>query len=169
MGNIYLVGFMGTGKTTVAKALAKSLNKKFIDLDDMIVERERRSIREIFAKKGESYFRRIEKLTLNSVAEQKDLVVACGGGIVIDPENIEKMKSTGLIICLEASPEEILNRTKHYRHRPLLNVENPLKRIIQLLKIREPFYKKADLTIDTTGSSVSEVVKKILKYLKDND
>lgn len=165
MGNIYLVGFMGTGKTSVGKELARSKKWNFIDLDDLIELRQGRSIQDIFSKEGEPYFRRLEKRTLKDVAKEKKFVVACGGGIVIDEENIRIMKETGIIICLSGSPEVILQRTKKFTHRPLLNVDDPKKQIELLLKMRSPFYAKADRIIDTSKLSVKETANKILKIL----
>ena len=163
MGNIYLVGFMGTGKTTVGKELARLKKWQFVDLDDLIEFREKMPIADIFAKQGEPYFRRVEKRVLKDVVKEKGFVVACGGGVVIDEENIRVMKETGKIICLAASPEVILQRTRGYTHRPLLNIENPKERIELLLKMRAPYYAKADCMIDTSKMSVEEVMKWAVK------
>src|SRR3989338_6719350 len=134
MNNIYLVGFMGTGKTSVGKELAKQKKWQFVDLDELIELKERHSIADIFAKEGEPYFRRVEDKVLKEVAREKKFVLACGGGIVINPENIKLMKESGILICLKASPEAILKRTAGYSHRPLLNVRYPKKQIKLLLK-----------------------------------
>lgn len=157
---------MGTGKTAVGRELAKKKKWHFIDLDELIQLREKRSIADIFAKEGEPYFRRIEKRVLKEIAKQKKFVVACGGGIVIDKDNIKTMKETGIIICLTATADVILKRTLAYTHRPLLNVTNPKERIDLLLKLRAPYYSLADKTIDTSKISVKDVVDKILKILK---
>lgn len=163
MGNIYLVGFMATGKTAVGKELARKKKWQFVDLDELIELKEKRVISDIFAKEGEAYFRRIEKLTLKEVAKEKKFVVACGGGIVIDPDNISVMKRTGTLICMVASPEIILERLRDSSHRPLLNVANPKKQVELLLKLRAPYYAQADRTIDTSKFSIKEVVAKIIK------
>lgn len=165
MGNIYLVGFMGTGKTAVGKELAKKKNWQFVDLDELIELKQKRTISDIFAKEGEPYFRRIESRTLKEVAREKKFVVACGGGIVINKDNIKIMKETGTVICLTAPPEIILKRTSSYTHRPLLNVKDPKKQIELLLKLRAPFYAQADKTIDTSKISVKEVVDKISEII----
>ena len=165
MDNIYLVGFMGTGKTSVGKALAKKKEWCFVDLDELIELKERRLIWEIFAKEGEPYFRKVEKLVLKEVAKEKNFVVACGGGIVIDKANIKTMKASGEIICLAATPEVILKRTSAYRHRPLLNVANPKKQIELLLKLRAPYYALADKTINTSKISVKEAAENINKII----
>jgi shikimate kinase len=168
MNNIYLVGFMGTGKTAVGKELAKRKKWRFVDLDELIELRDKRTIADIFTKEGEPYFRRIEKQVLKEVAKENKFVVACGGGIVINPDNIKTMKETGIIICLSASPQVILERTSGYGHRPLLNVAEPKKQIELLLKIRTPYYAKADKTIDTSKMSVKEAVDKVLKSITKN-
>ncbi|MDP3732260.1 MAG: shikimate kinase [Candidatus Omnitrophota bacterium] len=165
MGNIYLVGFMGTGKTAVGKELAKKKKLQFVDLDELIELREKRAISDIFAKDGEPYFRKLEKRVLKEVCKEKKFVVACGGGIVLDKGNIKIMKETGIIICLTASPQVILERTSAHRHRPLLNVSNPRKQIELLLKLRSPYYAQADKTIDTSKISIREVVDKIIKII----
>jgi len=163
MGNIYLVGFMGTGKTAVGRELARKLKWRFLDLDDLIELREGRRICDIFANDGERYFRRIERAVLQGVAAQKKFVVACGGGVVINPENIRIMKEAGVIIGLSASLNTILKRTRKAAHRPLLNVEDPRKKIEHLLKLRAPYYTQADKTIDTSKCSITEVVAKLFK------
>ena len=163
MGNIYLVGFMGTGKTAVGQALAKKKKLQFVDLDELIELREKRAISDIFAGDGEPYFRKVEKRVLKEVSKEKKFVVACGGGIVLDKGNIKIMKETGIIICLAASPVVILERTSAYSHRPLLSVKDPKKQIDLLLKMRAPYYAQADKTIDTSKISIREVVGKIVK------
>jgi len=156
---------MGTGKSAVGRVLARRKKRQFVDLDELIELKEKRPIPEIFAKDGEPYFRRLEKRTLKEVSLQKKFVVACGGGIVLDEDNIRIMKETGVIICLSATPQAILERTCRYGHRPLLNVPDPKKQIDLLLKLRAPYYARADKTIDTSKASVKEVVDKILKLV----
>lgn len=154
---------MGTGKTVVGKQLAKKKKWQFVDLDELIELKEKSSIPDIFAKEGEPYFRKIERQVLKEVAKEKKFVIACGGGIVINKDNIKVMKETGVIICLTASPQVILERTSDYVHRPLLNVSDPKKQIELLLKLRAPYYAQADKTIDTSKLSIKEVVAKILR------
>ena len=166
MNNIYLVGFMGTGKSHIGKELAKKKKWRFIDLDDLIEFKEKMRIRDIFAQAGEPYFRQAERAVLKEVAKEKKFVVACGGGIVIDPENIKIMKNTGVIICLSASVDVILKRTSGLPDRPLLNVADPKKQIELLLKMRAPYYAQADKTIDTTKLSPKEIVGRIIKITR---
>lgn len=153
---------MGTGKTAVGEALARKKRWRFVDLDQLIELREKRTISSIFAKDGEPYFRRLESRILKEVAREKQFVIACGGGIVINQGNIRIMKEAGVIVCLTAAPAVILKRTKCETHRPLLNVRDPKKRIEFLLKLRAPFYARADKTIDTSKLNVKQVVKKII-------
>lgn len=166
MKNIILVGFMGTGKTAVGKALAERLGMKFVDMDDMIEEHEGMKISEIFEKKGEPYFRRAEKAVAKDISSQSGLVVAAGGGAVIDEENIKNFKSSGIIFCLVATPERIFERTKRHIHRPLLNVSDPKEKISELLAKRARYYARADYRIDTTDLSIDAAVDKIMGYLK---
>lgn len=161
MRNIVIVGFMGTGKTVVAKLLAQKLKREFLELDAIIEEKEGMSIKEIFEKKGEGYFREIEKGVVRETSEKKGLVVSAGGGVIIDEENFRNLKKNSTIICLEASPDTILKRTGSNTCRPLLNVPDPKKKIEELLKKRETHYKKADFRIDTDGMSVEQVAEKI--------
>jgi len=164
--NIYIVGFMGTGKTAVGKETARQLGRRFVDLDSLIEERQNRKISQIFAEDGEPYFRKVEKEVLKQTSAKRGLVVSCGGGIVLDKENIRIMKDSGAMVCLSASPEVIIARTRGYKHRPLLNVDNPKKRIKELLALRAPFYAQADYTIDTSDLSVSAVANRIIEYAK---
>ncbi|MFH1854473.1 MAG: shikimate kinase [Candidatus Omnitrophota bacterium] len=163
--NIVLVGFMGTGKTAVGMALASRLGREFIELDEIIEKKEGASIREIFEKKGEPYFRKVEKQVVSDAAEKKGIVISAGGGAIINKENLKNFKKNGLVVCLEASPEVIVKRTKGLAVRPLLNVPDPRKKIEELLQKRAPYYKKADLCVNTNVLSIEEVVDKIIALI----
>lgn len=163
MNNIYLVGFMGTGKTSVGREVALKLKRQFVDLDEIIQMNQKCAIADIFAKKGEPYFRKAEKKALAQVAKEKNFIVACGGGIVTDKENIKLMQQSGRIICLSATPDVILKRTSGYAHRPLLNVPEPKKQIELLLKLRSPYYALADKTIDTSKLSVKGAADRVIR------
>ncbi|PIP68275.1 MAG: shikimate kinase [Candidatus Omnitrophica bacterium CG_4_9_14_0_2_um_filter_42_8] len=165
MKNIILVGFMGTGKSAAGKKLAAKLDRDFIELDDMIEAREKMSIKDIFDKKGEPYFRQVEKEVVKEAAKREDVIMSAGGGAVVDEENFRNMKNSGIIICLKASPETILKRTKNLKTRPLLNVPDPKKQIEELLKKREPHYNKADFSIDTDNLNIEQVSEAIIKNL----
>ena len=163
--NIALVGFMGAGKTVVARTLAQKLEFNLVSTDEMIIEKEGRPITEIFATSGEQYFRELEKRIVVELSQEKNLVIDCGGGIVLSQENIENLKQNGSIIYLKASADAIFERTKNQTHRPLLNVDDPKAKISELLNFREPFYEKADHVVETSDKSVEQVVDTILKIV----
>ncbi len=160
--NIVLFGFMGTGKTRVGQAVAERLGMTYVDLDDLIEAREATTISEIFATKGEPYFRRVEAEVAAEAANLEGRVIATGGGVVLNEANIHALERTGVGICLSATAEEILERVKHETHRPLLATEDPLSKIHELLAYRAPFYSKVDRRIDTTGQPVEAIVQKIV-------
>ncbi len=166
ISNIVLVGFMGTGKTSVGMKLAKALGMNYIDTDDIIEKDCHRSISDIFAHEGEEYFRDLESAVVDKVCKLSGYVIATGGGIVKREINIKKLKSTGMMFCLSASPEVILQRTSGYSHRPLLQVEDPISHIRKLLDEREQFYACADYTIDTSNIDIDQVVEKIISIFK---
>jgi shikimate kinase len=156
---------MGTGKSVTGKLLAKKLGMDFIELDEEIEKKEKMAIKDIFEKKGEPYFRQIEKEAVKGASLRRNTVISAGGGAIIDEENFKNLKNSGTIICLKASPETILKRTKGIETRPLLNVPDPGKKIEELLKKRESYYSKADFSIDTDNLSVDEVAVKIMKLI----
>ncbi len=168
--NIILVGFMGTGKTVVGKELAKILKTKFIDVDDLIEQKEGKKISRIFKENGESYFRNCEYKMIRKVSRFDNCVIAPGGGAILELENVLNLKKKGIIVCLTASHEIIYKRVKKNRDRPLLKVDKPLERIRELLKIRESHYKQADIFVDTSELTVPkvavEVLKEIVKFRK---
>ena len=166
MRNIALVGFMGTGKSTIGFLLAIKLQAEYIDLDQIIEKQEGMKIAEIFSTKGELYFRNAEKEAVAAISLQSGKIIACGGGVVLREENVQNLKKNGVLICLEARPEVILDRTKDYAHRPLLNVDDPKAKIEELLKTRKSFYDKADYSLDSSDLSVQEVVDSILIWIK---
>jgi shikimate kinase len=164
MNNIILVGFMGTGKSVIGKLLAEKLNRAFVELDDLIEKKEKMPIKDIFEKKGEPYFRLVEKEIAKEASQRKNIVISAGGGAIVDEENFKNLKNSGTIICLKASPDTILKRTKGMKTRPLLNVPNPKEQIEGLLKKRESFYNKADFSIETDNLNIEEVILKILTF-----
>ena len=141
--NIYVIGFMGVGKSTVAKELSKKLDYKLIDTDIEIETREGRSISDMFESEGEEYFRGLERELIRELSSEDNLIVSCGGGIIKSDENIKLMKKSGNVILLEASPEIIYSRVKDDESRPLL-ADNPgIDGIKKLMKEREEAYNKA--------------------------
>jgi len=165
--NIVLVGFMGTGKTTVAKALARKLRMHYVSTDALIEKREGMTIADIFSQKGEGHFRDIEAKVAAEAAGSSGAVIDTGGGIVMRNENIAALRKNGIVVCLEAGPADILERTARAAHRPLLNVEDPKKAVEELLKARAAHYGKADHRVDTSALSVDEVVKKIVEIVRN--
>ncbi len=165
MHNIVLVGFMGTGKSSVGERLSERLSLDFFELDEIIEEKEGALIKDIFDQKGEPYFRKLEKEAVKEVARRKGVIISAGGGAVIDEENFKNLKNTGVIICLEASPDVILQRTKNLTTRPLLNVADPKKKIEELLKVRFPYYKKSDHCINTDKLTIEQVVEIIINLV----
>ncbi len=166
MKNIVLVGFMGTGKTAVAKRLSRRLKMRYISTDDNIETKEKRAISAIFTKDGEEYFRRVEAEAVREASGLDNVVIATGGGVVLSDENITNLKSKGVMICLNASPTDIFERTRSYANRPLLNVKDPLDKIKELLSKRVPYYKKADYQVDTSKKSLDQIVDEVIMIME---
>lgn len=166
-GNIVLVGFMGTGKTTVGQILAKRTGKEFLDMDEAIEEREQRSISDIFATDGEGSFRSIERYMVKELAVRDGLVIGTGGGIVLNPENIEDFSRSGLVLCLQAKPETILKRVEAQEHRPLLEDGEKAQKIRSLLEERKHLYAKVPHQIQTDNLSTSQVAEKICRLYRN--
>jgi shikimate kinase / 3-dehydroquinate synthase len=170
INNLIITGFSGTGKSLVAMEVALRLNWNFLDTDDEIVKQTGKPIAEIFRQDGEGKFRELERETIRKACQQRQAVIAIGGGAIVDPQNYELLAKTGLIVCLEAKPETIYERlfreaarSPETEVRPLLAVDNPLERIRQLKASRQPHYAKADWTIHTDGLSVSEVAEEVIR------
>ena len=157
---------MGTGKTTIAAELAHRLKMKYISTDTLIERREKRTINEIFTKDGEEDFRDVESEVIREVSCLENVVIDAGGGAVLREENMANFKSNGIVICLTADAEAIIERTKKYKHRPLLNVEDPKQKRKSMLAKRTPFYAKADHCIDTGKFTVKQVVETIADIIK---
>ena len=168
--NIALIGFMGTGKTAVGRVLAQKLNRRFVELDALIEKKAGKSIPEIFRQDGEIVFRELEIAVTKEVASGTNLVIACGGGIVLNRINIDRLRQQGIIVYLTATPAVILKRVSSDSHRPLLEVADRAQTIRQLLKLRRPFYEAAaDIKIDTTGLTIDSVAEEIISRLKENE
>ena len=161
---------MGVGKTVVGKVLAKKLNRRFIELDSLIEQKAGKSVAEIFQQDGEIAFRELEIEAAKEVVKDKNLVIACGGGIVLNKINIDRLKNDSVIVYLVASPGVIIKRTSGGRgKRPLLNVTDRVAEINQLLSFREPFYERAaDIKIDTSKLDINSVAEQIISKVKDS-
>ncbi len=167
--SIALIGFMGVGKTVVGKALAKKLNKRFIELDTMIERRAGKPIPEIFRQDGEIAFRELEIEVIKEVSKEKNLVIACGGGVVLNKINIDRLKRESIIVYLAASPGTILKRVlSDGETRPLLNVSDKAAEIRGLIRFRKPFYERAaDIKIDTSKQDVDSIVGQIIIKIRE--
>ncbi|GBE32840.1 shikimate kinase 1 [bacterium BMS3Bbin05] len=166
MKNIVLTGFMGTGKTSVARELSSMLGMKIVDMDTEIEQEQDCTISEIFAEHGEARFREIESDMAIKVSGYDGVIISTGGGVVMKKENIDHLRKNGYIACLVASAEEILRRTSRSDERPLLKVDDPLKKIKELLDYRMPYYRNADIMIETDGKTPRQVAEEIVDGLK---
>ena len=162
-----LIGFMGTGKTTVGRLLAAELGSEFVDLDALIAERSGLSIPAIFAREGEEGFRRREKELLRAVAGRPRQVLATGGGIVLDPANVETLRATGLVVWLHASLSAIVARVGRGEGRPLLKGGDLETTAAALLAAREEIYRRAaDFAVDTTDLPPAEVARRVAAWFR---
>ncbi|MCR5419911.1 MAG: shikimate kinase [Lachnospiraceae bacterium] len=174
-GNICLIGYMGSGKTTLGKMLAQELDKTFEDTDALIVDKEKRSIPEIFEKEGEQYFRNLETETLRAIIgaldkdkalKTKGIILSTGGGIVVNEKNHGLLRQLGTVIYLKAGADTLYRRVGRDENRPLLKTEDVYKRIVEMLKIREPIYEKAaDIIIETDDQSPVDTIKNIIEVV----
>lgn len=149
--NIVLVGFMGSGKSSTGRYVAEKLGRPFLDLDTEIERREGRPIPDIFAKNGEPYFRQLERALVQELSARDRLVIAPGGGIVVNPDNVRDFAARGLVINLRVSPEWVLKRVGQDPNRPLLQGGDPLQRIRELMEKRRALYAAVPHQIETDG------------------
>ncbi|MEK7992004.1 MAG: shikimate kinase AroK [Thiotrichaceae bacterium] len=165
--NIYLVGPMGVGKSTIGRKLAERFNLTFKDSDHEIEQRTGASIPLIFDIEGEDGFRKREQSVIDDLTQIPQLILATGGGVIINSENRRALKERGLVIYLHASVDTLLERTAFCRNRPLLQTENPRARLEELMEMRHPLYQEvADITIETGDKTILQVVKAIVKRIK---
>lgn len=166
-GHIFLIGFMGTGKSTVAAELERLLGIKRAEMDAMIVEEQGMAISDIFARYGEAYFRELETNMLIKLKKQPRMIISCGGGVVLREENKEHMRMSGRVVLLSAEPETIYHRVKNSKDRPILNGNMNVDFIRTLMEKRRTFYEAAaDITIRTDGKHVNEICREIDARLK---
>ena len=166
LANIALIGFMGTGKTSVGRLVAELLRFDFLDTDELIQSNTGRTIADIFAQDGEPAFRALERQVVAQLARHEKTVIATGGGLPTNPENLALLRTYALVVCLCAPPEKIWERVRHQSHRPLLLDADPQKKIRDLLKLRDPFYRQADVLINTDQRSAREVAQQIALQFK---
>lgn len=164
--NLYLVGFMGTGKSTVGRQVAQRMGLEFIDSDHAIEAEQGKSIPEIFESEGEAAFRGMERAFVEGGHAGEGCLVSCGGGLVVQPGMMDLLKSKGLVFSLMATAAGIYERTRHNSNRPLLQVEDPLGEIEKLLAARDPIYRQAHCCILTEGRTIGEVVAHVCRSYK---
>lgn len=165
--NLYLVGFMGTGKSAIGHRVANTLNLPYRDSDHFIEASEGMSIPEIFERLGEAHFRDLERRFIEEDQPKTGTVISCGGGLVTNPRLLEQIKTTGIVIVLYASVDTIYQRIASDPHRPLMKVPDPRKRIEELLAQRESIYMQAGVGIMTDGYSIHEIADKVIRIYLD--
>ena len=161
MPNLVLIGFMGTGKTTVGKKLARRFGMKFVDTDQEIERITGMSINDIFKKHGQIRFRSEEKAAVRRICRNQNQVISTGGGVVLDSGNRAMLQKDSFLVCLEAAPQVIYERVKRKKNRPLLHTDDPLETIKQMLTERQLFYSRADYTVDTSNMELEAVVEAV--------
>ena len=167
MKNIFLIGYMGTGKSTVAASMAKQYGMEVLEMDQMIVDREGMSISDIFAEHGEEYFRNVETKLLLEIQTQENKIVSCGGGVVLRKQNVEEMHKGGSIVLLSAKPETILEQVKDDDSRPLLQGNKTVQFISEMMEKRRTKYESAaDIIIQTDNKQVVDICNEILKQIE---
>ena len=168
--NIFLIGFMGAGKSTIAKELKRQLEMNYVEMDQLIVDKQGMSISEIFAEYGEVYFRNLECNTLIELQKSKQTIVSCGGGVVVREDNKDHMKKHGRVVLLTATPETVYNRVKDSTERPILNDHMNVDFIAGLQEKRRALYEAAaDVTVATDGKNPEEICKEIVEKLTQLD
>jgi shikimate kinase len=150
-GNLILVGMMGSGKTTMGRALAKHLGKVFVDSDEEIIKRTGVTIPHIFDVEGEAGFRQREAVSIRELVERDNMVLATGGGTVLEEKNRAMLQQNGIVIYLKASVHDLWQRTRHDRNRPLLQTEDPHARLTELFKQRDPLYRQVSDIVVQSG------------------
>lgn len=163
---VYLIGFMGAGKSTVARLLTQKLDMPLVEMDERIVQEQGMSINEIFDTYGEEHFRDIESRLVSTLGEEAASIVSCGGGVVIREDNVRNMKKNGVIIFLSATPQTIYERVKNSKERPILNGNMNVEFIAGLMEKRRSLYEQAaDIVIATDGKTKDEIAEEIVTRL----
>lgn len=166
MKNVYLIGFMGTGKSTVARMLQKLYQFQVVEMDETIVRNQGMPISQIFQEYGETYFRDLETELLKNIQHTEGMVISCGGGVVLRKENVENMKKNGTIVLLTATPETVLKRVKYDEKRPMLRGKKNVDAISDLMEQRKVHYQNAaDIVIATDGKSSKAIASEICKRI----
>jgi len=164
--NLALIGFMGTGKSSVGRLVADTLHFTFLDTDHVIEARAGLTICEIFQRQGEAAFRDLERRIVAELARRKKTVISTGGGLPVNEANLVSLKTHALVVCLWASPEKIFERVHDHSHRPLLNEPEPLEKIRRLLVERGPYYRQADVLMNTEFRPLREVAGQVIHQFR---
>ena len=164
--NISLVGFMGTGKSTVGQIVAAMLHFRFLDTDEMIERTANRKISEIFAQDGEPAFRSLEREVVEKLTTMENCVISTGGGLILNPDNLASLKTHALVVCLWSSAETIFKRVSHQPHRPLLQVPDPLGKVRALLQERSPAYRQSDVLLSSEYRTPREVAVQVVQNFR---
>lgn len=164
--NVALIGFMGAGKSAVGRLVAELLRFQFVDTDELIETRTGRTISQIFAQDGEAHFRALEREVVLQLADTQRLVIATGGGLPTNQANLDSLKQHALVVCLWAGAERIYERVRHQKHRPLLQTADPFAKIQELLAARAPFYRQADILLNTDNRSVRQVAQQVVQHFQ---
>ena len=164
--NLYLVGFMGTGKSTVGRQVAKQLGFQFLDSDHEIERQQGKPVSAIFADEGETRFRALEREFIEQGHPATRCVVAGGGGLVVPPGMLELLRALGIVMCMHAPIETILERTRHTTHRPLLQVEDPATRLRELYAQREEIYRRTGTMVLTDRRPLREIVAHVMRLYR---
>ena len=168
--NIVLIGFMGTGKSTIANSLHTLFDMDVVEMDQLIAEREGRSIPEIFEVHGEEYFRDLETNLLIEMQERKNIVISCGGGTPLRERNVKEMRKNGCVVLLTASPESILERVKNSHDRPLIENNKNVAFLSEMMeKRREKYEAAADIIIQTDGKTKLEICEELIDKMLESD
>ena len=166
MKNTFLIGYMASGKSSVAAYMAEKYGMEVLEMDEMIADREGMSISDIFAKQGEEYFRNVETKILQEICLQENKVVSCGGGVVLRSDNVEMMKQRGTIVLLSARPETILERVKDDTSRPLLQGNKTVAYIREMMDKRRDYYENAaEVVVWTDGKQIAEICSEIFEQI----
>ena len=164
--NLYLVGFMGTGKSTVGRQVARQLGFQFLDSDHEIERAQRRPVAKIFAEDGEMKFRALEREFVEHGHPAQKCVVACGGGLIVPPGMLDLLRRRGVVMCMHAPIDTIIRRTMHTSHRPLLQVENPEQRLRELYAQREEIYRRTGTIVLTDSRPLREIAAHVLRVYR---
>lgn len=164
--NIVLIGFMASGKSLISNELSRIWGRKCVSTDQLIVKREGLPIKAIFDQKGEEYFRNMERQIIQDVSALEEVIVDCGGGVVLNTENIANLKKTGVLIYLKNTPERVVDRVKGSDKRPLLNVDNLLEKVTDMMNARESYYQQADHVIDVHDKTPSQIIHTIRELVE---